>query len=483
MREKKFLLKFKSSIFLSISLFLLSCGGEGSYISPFATFAWENVTPESQGLSSAKVQAAMNLAMTDGRYTQAAMIIKNGKIVAENYKGIGTTEKTNVSAHQNTITEEFLDFRYGIRGADSLVTSWSIGKSITSIVFGIASSLSQFSGEFPNGLNTPAAEHLAEWAGEGDPRNAITIKNLLDMRSGLIPTCWVVDPNDPANSGFQDCDGTNILSGGNLIGPENQLTGCIARNLAISNTAYPWYQNQIFQSGSWLYQNCDTMVLGEIFYRATGQDIKSFADTYLFSKLGISSSSVDWWRDNSSGGQANGNYLSYCCVDMTARDFAKIALLLMNDGVWEGEQIIPLSYVQAIKNITTDSRITELGGTRSYGLKFWSAYGGTDCGLNNDQQCIPNNTVINAQGFDGQYLMMDFENKLIMIRFSLYHPIENGNTEKKLTVLDASSLTHIATVPQVLSNIFAANPLETEKNTLTVFFPFDEYWYALNNSN
>ena len=87
------------------------------------------------------------------------------------------------------------------------------------------------------------------------------------------------------------------------------------------------------------------MVLGEIFYRATGQDIKSFADTYLFSKLGISSSSVDWWRDNSSGGQANGNYLSYCCVDMTARDFAKIALLLMNDGVWEGEQIIPLSYV------------------------------------------------------------------------------------------------------------------------------------------
>ena len=196
----------KTYFYILTSLLFLSCGGGGGYntfSNPLPVpFAWENVTPESQGLSSAKVQAAMNLAMTDGRYTQAAMIIKNGKIVAENYKGIETTEKTNVSAHQNTITEEFLDFRYGTRGADSLVTSWSIGKSITSIVFGIASSLSQFSGQFPNGLNTPAAEHLAEWAGAGDPRNAITIKNLLDMRSGLIPTCWVVDPNDPANSGI-----------------------------------------------------------------------------------------------------------------------------------------------------------------------------------------------------------------------------------------------------------------------------------------
>ena len=61
------------------------------------------------------------------------------------------------------------------------------------------------------------------------------------------------------------------------------------------------------------------------FFRAVGQDIKSFADTYLFSKIGITSVSADWWRDNTTGNQANGNYLTYCCLDMTARDFAKIA--------------------------------------------------------------------------------------------------------------------------------------------------------------
>ena len=43
---------------------------------------------------------------------------------------------------------------------------------------------------------------------------------------------------------------------------------------------------------------------------------------------------------------------------MVARDFAKVALLLANNGLWLGEQIIPLNYVQKIKNILTTSVVT-----------------------------------------------------------------------------------------------------------------------------
>ena len=75
---------------LLLFIFLSSCGGGGSTPTPTPdspiqnpTFSWEVVTPESQGLSAAKVNAAMNFATEDGRYTQAALIIKNGKIVAE----------------------------------------------------------------------------------------------------------------------------------------------------------------------------------------------------------------------------------------------------------------------------------------------------------------------------------------------------------------------------------------------------------------
>ena len=90
-------------------------------------------------------------------------------------------------------------------------------------------------------------------------------------------------------------------------------------------------------------------------YVKEGQPIgsKAIAES---SKLDIS---AEWWKDNSNGGQDNGNYLTYCCIDMTARDFIKFGQLLLNDGLWENERILSPSYVQQIKDLTT------------YGLKFW----------------------------------------------------------------------------------------------------------------
>ena len=464
--------------------FLSSCGGGGSPQTPppdppiqKPTFSWEVVTPESQGLSAAKVTAAMNFAMEDGRYTQAAIIIKNGKIVAEQYRGIGSSEVTQMVNHEQTNwDEDTLNTIYGTRSQNALVTSWSIAKSITSIIFGIALEQGYFSGS----LETTAATYLTEWA--GDSKNTITIKNLLDMRSGLVPKCY------SDLGGWVECDATGIAGGGGFVSSNDQLTECINnRSMAATEARHSWYQSggYDFNKGDWMYQNCDTQVLGEIFFRAVGQDIKSFADTYFFSKIGITSDSAQWWRDNTTEGQANGNYLTYCCLDMTARDFARIALLLVNDGVWLGEQVIPLSYVQAIKNITTTSLVTGdyYQGTLSYGLKFWSVYGGNVCGLdgsgnfqNNGEKCVADNTIITPQGFDGQYTMMDFQNKLIMIRFSLYHHANTlGATEKKM-VADSppAPVNYILTAPRV-----ATSPI----SPLNVFFPYASYWYMLNNNN
>ena len=471
-------------LFLLIFILLSSCGGGGNTptLTPDPpaqnpTFSWEVVTPESQGLSAEKVTAAINFAMEDGRYTQAAIIIKNGKIVAEQYRGIGASEVTQMVNHEQTNwDEDTLNTIYGTRTQNALVTSWSIAKSITSIIFGIALEQGYFSGS----LETTAATYLTEWA--GDSKNTITIKNLLDMRSGLVPKCY------SDLGGWVECDATGIAGGGGFVSSNDQLTECINnRSMAATEARHSWYQSggYDFNKGDWMYQNCDTQVLGEIFFRAVGQDIKSFADTYFFSKIGITSDSAQWWRDNTTEGQANGNYLTYCCLDMTARDFARIALLLVNDGVWLGEQVIPLSYVQAIKNITTTSLVTGdyYQGTLSYGLKFWSVYGGNVCGLdgsgnfqNNGEKCVADNTIITPQGFDGQYTMMDFQNKLIMIRFSLYHHANSlGATEKKM-VADSppAPINYILTAPRV-----ATSPL----SPLNAFFPYASYWYMLNNTN
>ena len=59
-------------------------------------------------------------------------------------------------------------------------------------------------------------------------------------------------------------------------------------------------------------------------------------------------------------GQSNGNYLAYCCLDSTARDFAKFGYMLLLGGVWEGGNQRYSSYVDLIKNLN------------SYGLQFWT---------------------------------------------------------------------------------------------------------------
>ena len=99
------------------------------------------------------------------------------------------------------------------------------------------------------------------------------------------------------------------------------------------------------------------MVLGEILYRATGQDLQTYADLHLFSKIGMQ---AQWWRDNQGTSQVDGNYLAYCCLDATPRDFARFGQLLLNNGVWDNEQVIPSAYIDSIKNITVDSVVTEI---------------------------------------------------------------------------------------------------------------------------
>ena len=145
---------------------------------------------------------------------------------------------------------------YGSRDASSLVTSWSVAKSITSILFGIALEQGYFSGS----LDTTAATYLSEWA--NDSKKTITIKNLLDMRSGLVPKCYS-DATD-----WVECDGSGMAGGGGYVSADDQLTECINnRNKAAVGQTHSWYQggNYNYDEGDFVYQNCDTQVLGEIF--------------------------------------------------------------------------------------------------------------------------------------------------------------------------------------------------------------------------
>jgi len=101
-------------------------------------------------------------------------------------------------------------------------------------------------------------------------------------------------------------------------------------------------------------------IIGEIIERATNSSIYNFAQTVLFSKLGIT---ADWWTD------AFGNYMAYCCLDMTTRDFARFGLLYAREGKWNTEQIVPKEWV--VKS-TAPSVWLSGSATWGYGYQWWA---------------------------------------------------------------------------------------------------------------
>ena len=132
-----------------------------SSIQTFPSDSWITATPDSVGMDAAKLQQAIDYAFNDvtvdgkltPQNTQGVVIIRHGAIVAEKYASDSAKE--------------------------SIATSWSTAKSFTSALMGIAIDKGYVSSEY-----VPAAEFITEWA--GDDRKNITIKNLLQMSSGLI---------------------------------------------------------------------------------------------------------------------------------------------------------------------------------------------------------------------------------------------------------------------------------------------------------
>jgi CubicO group peptidase (beta-lactamase class C family) len=414
------------------SLLLTACGGGGNSSNNqpqpdpvpddvIDNSIWEEASPESVGMDSALLSAAFDIAFADGTYTQAAVVIKDNKLVYERYRGIMVNEESTLINESSMDPEgPTAQSRFGIRDKDSLVTSWSTAKSFASVLIGIA-----IGQGFIESLDQSASEFIDEWADED--RAQITLRNLLDMRSGLEMICL-----NQGETTLATC--TDGLDDSDIMYFDDQLDACIKRTLS---------GDRIGESGVWSYSNCDSMLLGEILYQATGQDLETYADINLFSKIGMD---AEWWQDNDPTGQVGGNYLSFCCIDATIRDFAKFGQLLLNNGVWDGEQVVPASYVESIKNVAVDALNTDtFGGTRSYGLQFWTV---PPVQQDDGNTYPPANSIITTVGFDGQYIMVDFVNNLLVLRNSIYEPAFYGTEERKwklLNTLDGSDF--IATLP------------------------------------
>ena len=116
------------------------------------------------------------------------------------------------------------------------------------------------------------------------------------------------------------------------------------------------------------YSNLTSHLLGVIVARACDTDLKSFAQEHLFSPLGAE---VGFWQQD-----WEGNYLGYGDIDFTARDMAKFGLLYLNDGVYEGKQLVNSDWVEESLRIYTEDAFDYRVGSKfkdvGYGYQWWS---------------------------------------------------------------------------------------------------------------
>jgi CubicO group peptidase (beta-lactamase class C family) len=123
--------------------------------------------------------------------------------------------------------------------------------------------------------------------------------------------------------------------------------------------------------------------------------VGEYAQQELFGPIGIDQ--VEWWQD------AEGHTLTYCCLDMPSRDFARMGLLFLNDGAWGDEQVVPAHWIA--------ESLTPSPAYVGYGYQWWL--------IGRDHDELPDDTYA-AQGHDGQFIYVIPSLDLVVVRNGVY---------------------------------------------------------------
>jgi CubicO group peptidase (beta-lactamase class C family) len=276
--------------------------------------------------------------------------------------------------------------------AHTPLESWSMGKSVTAAFMGILIEQGVYE------LWQPAP--IPEWQTPGDPRAKIRIADLLHMSSGLR----IRAPYDPDyDAGGPYPDHLYLYTGG-----VNSFHYAATRPLQ-------WPPNTVGR-----YRNTDPVLINYLVRLAVerrGEDYGSFPQHALFDKIGVRSMVIET--------DPFGNLLTQGYDLACARDWARLGNLYLQDGVWNGQRILPQGFV---KFVSTLAPAWVADGRPIYGGFFW---------INGDSAlAAPKNTYYMA-GAGGQYTMIIPSHDLVVVRLGHSKGDEVGSNDlnKALTLL------------------------------------------------
>ena len=240
-----------------------------------------------------KVTQALDAAFGNPEaYTSAFVVTHKGRIIGERYQaGVGVTTP---------------------------LESWSMGKSVTATMIGVLIKQGVYQ------LDQPAP--IPEWQGEDDARKKIRISDILHMSSGLR----IKAPDDP------DFDPNGTY-------PDHlyYYTGRIDAFNYAATRPQQWPPNTVGR-----YRNTDPVLANYLVRLAVekrGEEYLSFPQRSVFDKIGIRSMVIET--------DPYGNFLTQGYDFMSARDWARLGNLYLQDGVWNGERILPEGFVSFVSTV------------------------------------------------------------------------------------------------------------------------------------
>jgi len=312
--------------------------------------------PLPAGVDAAKVKRAVDRAFEPAEGMTAAFVVTwKGRLIGERY-GDGITARTPLE-------------------------SWSMGKSVTSTLMGTLIKQGVYD------LAQPAP--IPEWSSPVDPRAKIKIADLLRMSSGIRIRA-PQDPDYDPSLGYPD----HVYL---YTGPINAFHYAATRPLQ-------WPPGTVGR-----YRNTDPVLINYLIRLAVekrGEDYHSFPRRALFDRIGIRTMVLET--------DAYGNFLTQGYELASARDWARLGNLYLQDGVWNGERILPEGWATFVSTLAP---AWKADGRPIYGGFFW---------LNGDRSFPVPPEAYYMAGAGGQFTLIIPSHDLVVVRLGHYRGAPAG---------------------------------------------------------
>jgi CubicO group peptidase (beta-lactamase class C family) len=279
----------------------------------------------------------------------AFLVLADGRIVHESYRQ-GTDERTPF-------------------------VSWSMAKSVVGVLAGVA----QADGSIAS-IADPVTKYAPALAQSGYQDNSI--RDLLQMSSGV--------------KFVEDYAATDTIEA------RAWVEGTVTRTVPSYADTFLWFKERTAPPGTrFYYASIEPAIVGWLLTRATGRHLADYLSEKVWRRIGAEHD-ASWVLD-----RAGGLEIGSCCINATARDYARFALMIQDMGRVGDEQVVPEEWVR--ESTRPDPRRAFLAPENRlkgypYGYQHYWWLWPREAG------------AVSALGVHGQQIMIDFDDRVVVVQ-------------------------------------------------------------------